>query len=29
MVAATDMTGRDGHESFALPHEEVRAIFPA
>jgi hypothetical protein len=26
-VAARDMTGRDGHESFALPHEEVRAAF--
>ncbi len=27
LVAARDMTGRDGHESFALPHEEVRAAF--
>lgn len=25
LVAARDMTGRDGHESFALPHDEVRA----
>lgn len=27
MVAAEDMTGRDGHQSFALPHDEVRAAF--
>ncbi|WP_251444628.1 P1 family peptidase [Microbacterium sp. USTB-Y] len=25
LVAAEDMTGRDGHESFALPHDEIRA----
>ncbi|WP_449282622.1 DmpA family aminopeptidase [Leucobacter sp.] len=29
LVAARDVTGRDGHESFALPHEEVRAAFGA
>jgi L-aminopeptidase/D-esterase-like protein len=29
MVAAEDMTGRDGHQSFALPHDEIRAAFPA
>ncbi|MFV0434054.1 MAG: P1 family peptidase [Leucobacter sp.] len=27
LVAARDMVGREGHESFALPHEEVRAAF--
>lgn len=27
LVAARDVTGRDGHESFALPHGEVRAAF--
>ncbi|MCW2288297.1 L-aminopeptidase/D-esterase-like protein [Leucobacter luti] len=27
LVAARDTIGRDGHESFALPHEEVRAAF--
>lgn len=27
LVAARDMAGRDGHESFALPHAEVRAAF--
>ncbi len=27
LVAARDMTGRDGHTSFALPHDEVRAAF--
>ncbi|WP_125100008.1 P1 family peptidase [Leucobacter chromiireducens] len=27
LVAARDMTGRDGHVSYALPHEEVRAAF--
>ena len=27
MVAAEDMTGRDGHQSFALPHAEVRTAF--
>lgn len=25
LVAAEDMTGRDGHQSFALPHAEIRA----
>lgn len=29
LVAARDMTGRKGHESFALPHDEVRAAFGA
>lgn len=29
LVAARDLTGRDGHESFALPHDEVRAAFGA
>ena len=29
MVAAKDMTGRDGHQSFALPHDEVRSAFSA
>lgn len=28
LVAADDMTGRDGHSSHALPHSEVRAAFP-
>ncbi len=27
LVAAEDMVGRDGHESFALPHGEVSAAF--
>lgn len=27
LVAAEDMTGRDGHVSVALPHDEVRAAF--
>lgn len=27
LVAARDMEGRDGHASFALPHDEVRAAF--
>ncbi|MGJ8522566.1 Beta-peptidyl aminopeptidase BapA [Carnimonas sp. R-84981] len=27
LVAAEDMSGRDGHYSYALPHEEVRAAF--
>lgn len=27
LVAAEDMTGRDGHSSFALPHAEVEAAF--
>ncbi len=27
LVAATDLVGRDGHASYALPHEEVRAAF--
>lgn len=27
MVGAEDMEGRDGHKSFALPHEEVLAAF--
>ena len=27
LVAARDTTGRDGHTSVALPHEEVRAAF--
>ncbi len=27
LVAARDTVGRDGHTSFALPHEEVRAAF--
>lgn len=27
LVAARDTVGRDGHESFALPHEEVRRAF--
>ena len=27
LVAARDTVGRDGHESFALPHGEVRAAF--
>jgi D-aminopeptidase len=27
LVAAEDMTGRDGHSSFALPHSEVEAAF--
>ena len=26
MVAATDMTGRDGHHVRALPHDELRAV---
>lgn len=25
LVAARDMTGRDGHQSFALPHAEIRS----
>ncbi len=25
LVAATDMTGREGHVSYALPHDEIRA----
>ncbi|MBL3701038.1 P1 family peptidase [Leucobacter luti] len=29
LVGARDMTGRDGHTSYALPHEEVRAAFGA
>lgn len=29
LVAATDMTGRDGHYAAALPHDELRAVtFP-
>lgn len=27
LIAANDMEGRDGHKSFALPHEEVEAAF--
>ena len=27
LVAARDLVGRDGHASYALPHEEVRAAF--
>lgn len=27
LVAADDVVGRDGHRSFALPHDEVRAAF--
>ncbi|MFD4421060.1 P1 family peptidase [Agromyces sp. NPDC058484] len=27
LVAARDLDGRDGHASFALPHDEVRAAF--
>ena len=27
LVAARDVTGRNGHQSFALPHDEVRAAF--
>ncbi len=27
LVAARDMEGRDGHASFALPHDEVRDAF--
>lgn len=27
MVAAADMTGRDGHQSFAIPHGEILAAF--
>jgi L-aminopeptidase/D-esterase-like protein len=27
IVAAEDVVGRDGHESFALPHDEIRAAF--
>jgi len=27
LVAARDLAGRDGHESFALPHDELRAAF--
>lgn len=27
LVAARDTLGRDGHESFALPHAEIRAAF--
>ncbi|WP_353055425.1 P1 family peptidase [Leucobacter sp. CX328] len=27
LVAARDVTGRNGHQSFALPHGEVRAAF--
>lgn len=27
LIAARDMTGRDGHVSYALPHAEVRAAF--
>ncbi|KAG5363736.1 Beta-peptidyl aminopeptidase BapA [Yarrowia sp. B02] len=27
LVAAEDMEGRDGHKSFALPHEELREAF--
>ncbi|QZY51636.1 DmpA family aminopeptidase [Leucobacter tenebrionis] len=29
LVAARDTVGRDGHASFALPHDEVRAAFAA
>ncbi len=29
MVAAEDMTGRDGHQSFAIPHDEIRSVFSA
>ena len=29
LVAARDLTGRDGHTSYALPHEEVRRAFAA
>lgn len=29
LVAARDMVGRDGHASYALPHDEVRAAFGA
>jgi L-aminopeptidase/D-esterase-like protein len=29
MVAAEDMTGRDGHQSFAIPHDEIRPAFSA
>lgn len=29
LVAARDMVGRDGHESFALPHDEIIAAFSA
>jgi L-aminopeptidase/D-esterase-like protein len=29
LVAARDTVGREGHESFALPHDEVRAAFSA
>ncbi|KKI16633.1 MULTISPECIES: DmpA family aminopeptidase [unclassified Leucobacter] len=29
LAAAEDTVGRDGHESFALPHDEVRAAFAA
>lgn len=27
LVAAEDMSGRDGHESFAISHDEIRAAF--
>lgn len=27
LVAARDMTGRNGHQSFALPHHELRSAF--
>jgi hypothetical protein len=26
MVAATDMTGADGHRVIALPHEQLREV---
>lgn len=29
LVAARDMVGRDGHASFALPHDEIRAAVAA
>lgn len=29
LVAAKDMVGRDGHASFALPHDEIRRAFTA
>ncbi|WP_430644857.1 P1 family peptidase [Agromyces sp. GXS1127] len=29
LVAARDMVGREGHASYALPHDEVRAAFDA
>ena len=27
LVAAVDTVGRDGHASYALPHDEIRAAF--